>query len=173
MSREHEERIRALDRPDPALWTYYILGALPTLVFPPLFLVVLFLGWVRYSTLRYTFTAEGVSMRWGRLFRREIILNYARIQDIHVSRNIFERWLGIGTVQIQTASGSSSAEESITGIRQFHEIRNFLYARMRGHQLKAGTETAALEGVSIDDILKGIRDELRVIRELMETRRRV
>ena len=43
---------------------------------------------VRYSTLRYTFTSEGISMRWGRLFRRGIVLNYARIQDIHLRSNI-------------------------------------------------------------------------------------
>lgn len=66
-----EERIRALERPDPALWKYYQLAALPTLLFPPLFLVVLFLAWVRYSTLRYTFTQEGVSMKWGRLPPRD------------------------------------------------------------------------------------------------------
>jgi hypothetical protein len=98
MNRVTDERIHALDRPDPALWRYYVLASLPTLIFPPLFLVVLFLAWVRYRTLRYTFTREGVSMRWGRLFRREIILNYARIQDIHLRSNIVERWFGLSRI---------------------------------------------------------------------------
>lgn len=33
----------------------------------------------RYHTMRYKFSDDGVSMRWGILFRREIIVNYARI----------------------------------------------------------------------------------------------
>jgi putative membrane protein len=132
MNPELEERIRALERPDPALWKYYILAALPTLIFPPLFLVFLFLGWVRFSTLRYTFTQEGVSMRWGRLFRREIILNYARIQDIHLRSNLVERWLGLSRILVQTASGSAGAEMTIEGLKEYEEVRDFLYSKMRG-----------------------------------------
>ena len=40
--------------------------------------------WFRYHTMRYRFDAEGVSMSWGILFRREVLLNYSRIQDIHL-----------------------------------------------------------------------------------------
>jgi putative membrane protein len=164
------DAVFALTRPDRNLLPLYVIYSLMSnvalpFVFPPLYF--------RYITLRYRFDKEGVAVSHGLLWRRESYLTYARIQDIHVSRNIFERWLGIGTVQIQTASGSSSAEESITGVRQFHQLRNFLYARMRGHKLKVGTETAATETVSIDEILTGIRDELRVIRELVEARRHV
>jgi putative membrane protein len=46
-------------------------------------------------------------MRWGILFRREISLTYARIQDIQLSSNLVERWLGLAKIQLQTASGSS------------------------------------------------------------------
>ena len=164
------DAVFALKRPDRKLLTLYVMYSLMSNVaFPFVFLPLYF----RYITLRYRFDKEGVAVSHGLLWRRESYLTYARIQDIHVSRNIFERWLGIGTVQIQTASGSSTAEESITGIRQFDQIRNFLYARMRGHKLKAGTETTAMETLSTDEILKGIRDELRAIRELVEARRHV
>ena len=164
------DAIFALTRPDRKLLALYVIySVMSNVAFPFVFLPLYF----RYITLRYRFDKEGVAVSYGLLWRRESYLTYARIQDIHVSRNIFERWLGIGTVQIQTASGSSTAEESITGIRQFDEIRNFLYARMRGHKLKAGTETAATESLSTDEILKGIRDELRAARELLEARRHV
>ena len=164
------DAIFALTRPDRKLLTLYVIYSLMSNVaFPFVFLPLYF----RYITLRYRFDKEGVAVSHGLLWRRESYLTYARIQDIHVSRNIFERWLGIGTVQIQTASGSSTAEESITGVRQFDEIRNFLYARMRGHKLTVGTETATTANVSIDEILHGIRDELRGIREIVEARRHV
>jgi hypothetical protein len=56
-------------------------------------------------------------------------------------------------------------------VREFNEIRNFLYARMRGHKLKLQGESHP--STSIDEMLTGIRDELRLIRERLETRRHV
>ena len=175
MNPELEERIRALERPDPALWKYYKLAALPTLLFPPLFLVVLFLGWVRYSTLRYTFTQEGVSMRWGRLFRREIILNYARIQDIHLRSNLIERWLGLSRILVQTASGSAGAEMTIEGLLEYEEVRDFLYSKMRGVSDPAessggSTATSAAARASDAELAETLRE---VARELQLTREAV
>jgi putative membrane protein len=160
--------IFALTRPDRKLLTlYFVYSLMSTVAFPFVFLPLL----CRYITLRYRFDEEGVSVSYGLLWRRETYLTYARIQDIHVSRNIFERWLGLGAVQIQTASGSSSPEESIVGVLEFSEIRNFLYARMRGHKLRSRGESPP--STSVDEVLKGIRDELRTIRERLETRRHV
>lgn len=173
MNPELEERIRALERPDPALWKYYILASLPTLLFPPLFLVFLFLGWVRYSTLRYTFTQEGVSMRWGRLFRREIILNYARIQDIHLRSNLVERWLGLSRILVQTASGSAGAEMTIEGLKEYEEVRDFLYSKMRGVSdpaessgVSAATSAAAhASNAELAETLREVARELQLTRE--------
>jgi uncharacterized membrane protein YdbT with pleckstrin-like domain len=163
------DAIFALKRPDRKLLTLYFIYSLAANVAFPFAFIPLY---CRYITLRYRFDKEGVSVSHGLLWRRESYLTFARIQDIHVSRNIFERWLGLGTVEIQTASGSSSAEESVVGVKEFNEIRNFLYARMRGHKLKAGGDPAAAE-TPVDEILKGIRDELRGIREQVESKRHV
>jgi len=174
-----EERIRALERPDPALWKYYQLAALPTLLFPPFFLVVLFLAWVRYSTLRYTFTQEGVSMKWGRLFRREIILNYARIQDIHLRSNLVERWLGLSRILVQTASGSAGAEMTIEGLKEYEEVRDFLYSKMRGvsdpAESPAGSTAASAAARASDaelaQTLREVARELQLTREAVLARR--
>ena len=164
------DAIFALTRPDRRLLTLYIIySAAANVAFPFAFLPLYF----RFITLRYRFDKEGVSVAYGFLWRRETYLTYARIQDIHVSRNIFERWLGLGAVQIQTASGSASAQEPMVGVRAFNEIRNFLYARMRGHNLKHQEESALPQSAPVDDVLRGIRDELRAIRESLEARRRV
>ena len=58
-------------------------------------------------------------MRWGILFRREITLTYARIQDIHLTSNLVERWLRLARIQIQTASASASAEMTLEGLHEF------------------------------------------------------
>ena len=77
-------------------------------------------------------------MRVGILFRREVNLTYARIQDIHLRSGFIQRWLGLADIQIQTASGSAGAELVIEGFKEFEAIRDFLYTRMRGYQTEAG-----------------------------------
>ncbi len=158
------KRIFALTRPDDSLLTLYVIYSL---LANAAFLFVFIPLYFRFKTLRYRFDEEGVSVSYGILWRKETYLTYARIQDIHVSRNIFERWLGLGSVEIQTASGSASAEEAIVGIREYNEVRNFLYARMRGHRLTTGHQEPA-KIPSAQQALTGIRDELRAIRQIME-----
>ena len=116
-------------RPAPALLRYYML--ISALTGPALIVLVPY-RYFRYRTLRYQFDDEGVTMRWGILFRREISLTYARIQDIHLVSNVVERWMGLGRVQIQTASGQSGAEMTIEGLPDFEAVRDELYRRMRG-----------------------------------------
>ena len=116
-------------------------------------------------------------MRWGILFRKEITLTYARIQDIHLQSNFVERWLGLARIQIQTASGSAKAEMTIEGIPEFEVIRDFLYSKMRG--IKAGEDKqtsasgTAVVGVGMNAetaseltaTLREIAGELRGLRE--------
>jgi uncharacterized membrane protein YdbT with pleckstrin-like domain len=119
----------AITRPAPVLMTYY---GLVSLLAGPMFFVPLVPLWLKYLTLRYKFDDKGISMSWGILFRREVLLTYRRIQDIHLTRNIVQRWLGLATVSVQTASGSATAEMAIEGILQADALRDFLYAQMRG-----------------------------------------
>jgi putative membrane protein len=119
-------------RPHRNLMKYYVLSSLPALLFPPIWPFTLLLLYFRYHTMQYRFDGEGVMMRWGILYRREVMLGYGRIQDIHLVSNFFERWLGLARIQISTASGSSSAEMTIEGLQEYELVRDFLYARMRG-----------------------------------------
>jgi putative membrane protein len=160
----------AIRRPDPALMRYYILVALCTVVGFPFVLWPLA---IRYFTLRYQFDENGVAMSWGWLFQKQIYLTYRRIQDIHVTRNIFHRWLGLASVELQTAAGSSSAEMTIEGILNPEPLRDYLYARMRGASdappPEKGAETG---GAPVTDealeLLREIRDHLRALHERRE-----
>jgi len=149
-------------RPEPQLLTQYIITSLFAFVAAPIVIVPLYF---RYHTLRYRFDDDGIHASWGILFRKEVSLTYARIQDIHLKRNVLERWLGIGSVHIQTASGASSAELVIEGIKSFVEVRDFLYDKMRGAR---GTAPASVSHVDDEAIalLKEIRDDLRAVRTL-------
>jgi putative membrane protein len=162
--------ILALERPHPDLWKYYILCALIT---GPAFVIILPLLYFKYRTLTYRFDAEGIHMRVGILFRREVNLTYSRIQDIHLKSGFVQRWLGLANLEVQTASGSATAELVIEGFKEFEAIRDFLYTRMRGYQSPAPKNVTAsvASNISTDDhlaILLAIRDELRQTRELLE-----
>jgi len=126
---EDDARILAIERPHSDLLTYYVVASFAA---GPFFPIVLAYCLIRYRTMRYRFTAEGISMSWGVLFRREIIIQYARIQDIHLRSNVVERWLGLARVLIQTASGRAGAEMTLEGLKEFEAVRDFLYHRMRG-----------------------------------------
>lgn len=118
-----------IDRPDPVLLKYY---AIVSLTSGPLFPVVFLPLFCKYATLRYRFDQDGVAMQWGVLFRREIYLTYRRIQDIHLTRNIVQRWMGIASLAVQTASGSSSPEMTIEGLLVVEQLRDYLYLKMQG-----------------------------------------
>lgn len=161
---------QAIRRPAPALLTYYVfISALATVGFP-IFFVPLFL---KYITLRYRFDEQGICMSWGVLFQKEIFLTYRRIQDIHVTRNLFHRWLGLAAVAIQTASGTTGAEMVIEGIHEPEKLRDFLYARMRGARgdvpridaagaaTSVATRPRTASGEEALAILREIRDEVR------------
>ena len=170
--------ILAIERPHKKLMRLYWLRSL---VFPPFSLVMLPFLYFRYHTMRYRFDDEGVSMRWGILFRREVSLSYGRIQDIHVTSGIFQRWLGLADLHIQTASGSAAAEMTIEGLREFEAVRDFLYSRMRGVR-KTGSGALAASVASASgspsmpadasaEIVTALRDvtaELRATREALE-----
>src|SRR4051812_23736736 len=162
------ENILRLERPHPALWTYYIIVSICT---GPGIIASLPYLYFRYHTLRYRFDAEGIHMKVGILFRREVNLTYARIQDIHLSSGILQRWLGLADIQIQTASGSSDAELVIEGFKQYETIRDFLYTRMRGYHApdtKRATETTGPDpNAEMISLLLNIRDELRQTREAL------
>ncbi len=162
--------------PDRSLLRYYVLTSL---LFGPFFVFALIPLYFRYHTLRYQIDEEGISMRWGILFHREVSLTYARIQDIHLSSNVVERWLGLGRVQVQTASGNAAAEMTIEGLREYQEIRDYLYSRMRGARAGAsgGVATAgrthAAAGASGDTelaaALRAVTAEIRALRESLPT----
>jgi putative membrane protein len=161
-----------ISKPDPALIRYYIIVALLTGPAAPITFIPLV---CKYLTLRYHFDDKGLAMSWGILWRREVLLTYRRIQDIHLTRNIIQRWLGLATVSVQTAAGSATPEMSIEGILEAEQLRDFLYSKMRGAKgLTAETaEPAAAPQPAPPDealtLLREIRDCLQRLTQLVQT----
>lgn len=167
----NDEMIFAIERPHSDLLKLYFLRALLT---GPAFFFTFPVLFFRYHTLKYHFDEEGVSMGWGILFRRQINLTYARIQDIHLESSFIQRWFGLADIQIQTASGNASAEMVIEGIPEYEEVRNFLYGKMRGLKAAAKRSRPTTENAAIGDddamttVLADILNELKATREAIQ-----
>lgn len=176
-------QIRRIQRPHPRLVKLYLIGALLgslstcglALPFALLALIPLL---IRYNTLRYRFDENGVGVSWGWLFRNESYLTYDKIQDIHLNRGLLERWLELGTVEVQTASGNVGAEISFIGLTEFDAVRDFLYSRMRrgkGLPPQAAASAASAVGTApaSDEalaLLASIRDEVALLRRQLRQR---
>ena len=169
-----ETDIYQIQRPSPMLLKLYVIRSIlsgPFIVFS--LPVLLF----RYYTLKYRFDSEGISMKWGFIFRREVNLTYARIQDIHLTSGVIQRWLGLADLKIQTASGSAEPEMTIEGIVEYEKLRDFLYTKMRGYRELSsarhpappavGSQPVQLGGDAVK-ILTDISNELRATREALE-----
>ena len=162
-----------ITRPDERLMKYYLIVALLTVFAFP---ITLFVLWIKYRTLRYRFDDEGIWRAQGLLWRSEVNITYRRIQDIHLTNGLLQRWMGLSTVSIQTAAGSASPEVTIEGVLEAEALRDFLYTKMRGVRdrtpdaarrpdaLAAGVGVAAADGEAGDEalaLLVEIRDLLR------------
>jgi membrane protein YdbS with pleckstrin-like domain len=171
LSQADQQRILAITRPDPALLTLYIIYAVCSLVFFPFVLMFLL---IKYYTLRYRFDDAGIRTSQGLINKQERVVQYARIQDLHVSRGLIERMLGLATVEIQTAAGAATPELTIVGVKDYDLLRDFLYLRMRGarfgeHEAAPGQPAAPGAAVPQDaevlQLLREIRDEVRQLSE--------
>lgn len=165
--------VAEIERPHRRLWAY---KALISLAFGPLFPIVLVMNYLKFRTLRYRFDDQGISMSWGALRRQEINLTYARIQDIHVTSGLIERWFGLARIQIQTASGSHKPEMTIEGIVPFAPLRQFLEGRIRDDHADVAAASSAAIVVTPDALrelvshLETVTTELIRVREALAER---
>jgi uncharacterized protein len=159
--------IARLERPREQLLTWYFLKSLATVF---LFPVTMLLFYFRYHTMRYKFDEDGIHLSWGILMRREIMLNYSRIQDIQLHSNVIERWLGLTRIEVQTAAGASDSEMTLEGLPDPEAMRDFLYSRMRGaHASAPAAANSAPE--PLEAVLLEIAFELRSIRQALDARK--
>jgi hypothetical protein len=76
--------ILAIERPHRHLLWLYVIRAVLT---GPGFIVAMPLLFFRYETMQYRFDAEGIHMRWGILFRRQINLTeFEAVRDFLYTR---------------------------------------------------------------------------------------
>ncbi|MGF1573336.1 MAG: PH domain-containing protein [Sumerlaeia bacterium] len=170
-----QQKVYSITRPSSKLMTLY---TIQSCLLPPIsFLAFPFL-FARYKSMQYEFDDQGISMSWGILWKKQVNLTYKRIQDIHVTAGVLQRWLGLADLHIQTASGSSQAEMKLEGLLEYKVVQEFIYRKMRGNEDVATAGRGPVAPVAsvanleqerkMMEALSGIQGELRASRQLME-----
>jgi uncharacterized membrane protein YdbT with pleckstrin-like domain len=71
------------------------------------------IGWLRRVTTRYMVTNRRISIRTGLVSRNERTTHVDRVQNVHMSQTLFQRILGIGNVDWDTA-GTDAPDADFT-----------------------------------------------------------
>jgi uncharacterized membrane protein YdbT with pleckstrin-like domain len=138
-------------------------------------LVALILSGPYYRSLRYEVQDDEVVVNVGIWTKSVKHVPYRTVTNLQVKRDVVDRWLGIGTLNIQTAgmSGQTGAEERLVGLSGVQEVYESVaeeLRRFRGGmaptQADVELEPAVAQPGGLDEILA----EVRAIRRALEER---
>ena len=76
-----------------------------------LLILVYAIGWVRRVTTRYLVTDRRIQIRTGIATRRERTTHIDRVQNVNLTQTLFQRILGIGDVDWDTAGTEEASSE--------------------------------------------------------------
>ena len=126
--------------------------------------------WIK--NLSYFIHDDRITIQSGILTKKEQNIPYRSITDFVLKRGPFDRIVGIGTIQIQTAGQSKSAtgyEGSLSGLLDYGPLHADLREKLKTlHPISESTATSEPIKQTDDGILIQILEELKEIRENTE-----
>jgi putative membrane protein len=139
-------------------------------------LVTMILSGPYYHSLRYEVQDDEVVVNVGIWTKSVKHVPYRTVTNIQVKRDVVDRLLGIGTLNIQTAgmSGQKGAEERLVGLSNVQEVYERVaeeLRRFRGGMAPTQADVDAEPGVPLPEGLGAILDEVRAIRKSLEESR--
>jgi membrane protein YdbS with pleckstrin-like domain len=154
----------------PALAILFVTGLFDLAWWVP----TMFLLGPYYRSLRYEIQDDEVIVHAGIWTQSVKHVPYRTVTNLTVKRDVLDRWLGLGTLNIQTAgmSGQKGAEEHLAGLTEVQEVYDAVAEELRRFRggmapTQAGVEDEPL--TSPPGVLGDILAEVQAIREAMET----
>jgi uncharacterized membrane protein YdbT with pleckstrin-like domain len=125
-----------------------------------------------YRSLSYEIQEDEVIVRAGIWTKSVKHVPYRTVTNLVVKRDIMDRPLGIGTLNIQTAgmSGQTGVEERLVGLSNVQEVYEFVATelrRFRGGMAPTQAGVEDLPSVAPADALNEILAEVRAIRQVI------
>ena len=138
-------------------------------------LVTMILSGPYYRSLRYEVQDDEVVVNVGIWTKSVKHVPYRTVTNMQVKRDVVDRLLGIGTLNVQTAgmSGQTGAEERLVGLLDVQEVYERVaeeLRRFRGGMAPTQADVEAEPGVVLPEGLGAILDEVRAIRKSLEER---
>ena len=138
-------------------------------------LIALILTGPYYRSLRYEVQDDEVVVYAGLWTKSVKHVPYRTVTNLEVKRDVVDRWLGIGTLNIQTAgmSGQKGAEERLVGLSNVQEVYASVaeeLRRFRGGMAPTQADFEVEPAVAQPGGLGEILAEVRAIRKSLEER---
>jgi len=126
-----------------------------------------------YRSLRYEIHEDEMIVNAGIVTKSIKHVPFRTVTNLTVKRGLFDRWFGIGTLDIETAGMSGTQgvpEQSLVGLENPQEIYEMVVAslhRFRGGMAPTSAEEEAPPAAS-SETLNAILAEVRAIRQALE-----
>ncbi len=126
-----------------------------------------------FNSLQYEIQDDEVIVQVGIWTKSVKHVPYRTVTNLTAQRDILDRLLKIGTLNIQTAgmSGTTGAEESLVGLPNVQEIYDLVameLRRFRGGMTPTMADAEDTDSLSSTPTLTAILTELQAIRKLLE-----
>jgi putative membrane protein len=106
---------------DFALWA-------PAILIAPMIGAALWQQWV----YRYGFSANGLVIHEGLIFRNVRTIDYARIENVDTERGLLHRLFGVADVRVETSTGGSAeARIRVLDLDAVEDVRRRIFAQRR------------------------------------------
>jgi len=127
--------------------------------------------WIK--NLTYFIEEERITIYKGILSKVQQNIPYRAITDFQLHRSLYDRFLGIGSIRIQTAGQTQTAtgyEGQFSGLINWEDLHHELRGKLKTLHPLSEPVTVAEKAmpVSHEDKLQQIVDELKAIRKALE-----
>lgn len=126
--------------------------------------------WIR--NLSYLIQEDRVTIHKGILTKTHQNIPYRSVTDFILQRSLYDRFLGIGSIRIQTAGQSQSPtgyEGNMAGLVEYEKLHNQLREKLRLlHPISESLTTSEPVEKSVEQILEQMLHELKAIRKNTE-----
>lgn len=122
-----------------------------------------------YRSLEYRVLEDEVIVQAGVWTKSVKHVPYRTVTNLQIKRDPFDRMLGIGTLDIQTAgrSGQTGAEESLVGLSNVQEVYETVSTALRRFRGAMAPTQAEVEAFSEAEVLGALLEEVQAIRRAL------
>ncbi len=124
-----------------------------------------------YRSIRYTLGEEEIIVHKGILTKTVQTVPYRTVTNISLHRGPLDRWLGLGSISVETAGRSQEQgpEIKLSGLADYEGVHQQILTALRRYRARTGAAVGAEQAKEATDevpaLLRQIIAELQALRE--------